>query len=179
VAPFALAVVLATAPLTETEGVGIRDTSYHPRPLMLSFFGLVAPQQYDLVPSGPCGAGCAYPFGVGGGVRFAVSLFDNGFLSRVNDSFELELGANVLAGINPAYVLITPLVEVRWTFHFSPRFSAYAKVGGGYNLSASPLYPHSLYLSAAVGALVAITRHFYLRAEFGYPGLLLGVGIAF
>jgi hypothetical protein len=174
----ALALVLATAPLIEGEGFSIRDTTYHPRPMMVSFFGLVAPQQVDIAPAHPCTV-CAYPLGVGAGVRFGLSLFDNGFLPRINDSFELELGANVFRGVDVPYTLITPVAEVRWTFHFSPRFSAYAKVGGGYNISVSVLYPHTVFLEAAAGALVALGRHFYLRAEFGYPGLLLGFGIAF
>jgi hypothetical protein len=168
VTPFALALALAAAPLHEEEGVSIRDRSHHERPLMLSFFGAVMPEYAfgDVV----------YPIGYGGAVRFAVSLFPDGFISSINDSFELELGANAFYG---GYYLVTPVVEVRWTFHFSERFSAYGKVGAGYNIMISALYPHTVYVSGAIGALVAITRHFYLRAEIGYPGLLLGIGIAF
>jgi hypothetical protein len=174
----ALALVLATAPLTETEGVSIRDDSYHPRPLMLSFFGAVMPQYVfgDQV----------YPFGYGGALRFGVSLFDNGFIRRVNDSFWLELGGNFFYGPTPGcvggpcgYFLATPVIGVRWTFHFSPRFSAYAKLDAGWNFIVSAIHAWTPYFSASAGALVALTRHFYLRAEIGYPGFLLGVGIAF
>jgi hypothetical protein len=164
----ALALTLATAPLPEGEGLSIRDATRHDRPFMLSFFGAVLPEYQfgDVV----------YPLGYGGAVRFAIPLLNDGFIPSVNDSFELELGANAFFG---GYYLVTPVVEVRWTFHFGPRFSAYGKVGGGYNFMVSAIHPSTPYLSGAVGGLIALTRHFYLRAELGYPGLLLGIGIAF
>jgi hypothetical protein len=164
----ALAVALAAAPvLAKAEGGGIRDGSHHNRPFQISLFGLVPYDPY---------------FGVGAGLaaRFAIPILNDGFIPSLNDSFEIELGGNFYSALSGIRYVVTPIVEARWTFHITSHFSAYPKVGFGWNfpIVTATLHP-TPYLSAAAGILFEVTDWFYLRAEAGYPGLLLGVAFAF
>lgn len=166
-----LATALAATPaLAKGEGGGIRDGTYHRRPFQLSFF-VVAPYL-------PYYFGT---FGVGAAARFTIPLVHQGFIGPINDSFELELGGNFYGSSSGAPYVLTPVAEARWTFHITHHFSAYGKLGFGWHFPIADTrgrvpQPH---LSAAVGILFEVVEWFYLRAEAGYPGLLLGIAFAF
>lgn len=167
------AALFSAAPsLAKGEGGGIRDGSYHVRPFQISLFAVAPYLPHYFGPDG---------FGIGGAARFTIPLVHNGFIRSINDSFELELGGNVYTSWRVNGVIVTPVVEVRWTFHLTHHFSAYPKLGFGLNVplqrpGAPPPGPH---VSALVGILYEVVDWFYLRAEAGYPGLLLGVAFAF
>lgn len=165
------ALALSTSAFAKGEGGGIRDGSHHNRPFQLSFFAVAPFERYYLTG----------PLGIGGAVRFAIPLVNDGFIRPINDSFELELGANLYTGFSSGPVVVTPIAEVRWTFHLTSHFSAYPKLGFGWNFPV--VTPRSLvptpYFSAAAGLLYEVADWFYLRAEAGYPGVLLGLAFAF
>src|SRR5205814_937175 len=149
------------------EGGGIRDGSHHRRPFQVSVFGVISDD-------------VSYGLGAGLAARFAIPLLSDGFISSLNDSFELELGANFYSVFNLIRYVLTPVVEARWTFHLTSHFSAYPKVGFGWSFPVVSAVPHYLpYFSVAAGILFEATDWFYLRAEAGYPGVLLGVAFAF
>lgn len=125
-----------------------------------------------------------FPFGVGG--RFLIPILHDGFIPAINDSFSIEFGADLygVAGTRFYPTLGIP-VEVMWGFHFTQKFSAYAKVGavleinfvpyacGGGILcrgvvSASPI--------GNVGLIYKFSEKISFRAEAGYPWIKVGFG---
>jgi len=158
----------------------IKDRSRHRRPHMISPM-LNVPWFYG--------------FGVGAGVRYTLPVVHDGFLTKVNDSFELEFGLDyvwrrwgTLAGFgNLNYHSIIIPVEARWTFHILPNFSAYAKAGLGIEINfggaaafgpfgsvgVGPGVYHNL---LAPGLLWEFADGIHLRAELGYWGFKTGVG---
>jgi opacity protein-like surface antigen len=124
-----------------------------------------------------------YGIGIGGGARFAYPIVPNGFIPMLNDSFELEGGADIwystYFSYNSSYVGFAPVVEARWTFHITEKFWAYAKLGLGFWLGfpSTYFYPVNLYWSAGPGVLYKFTDSLYLRAEVMNQGLRVGLGI--
>lgn len=150
---------------------GLMDTSPQDRSNQLSFW---------------LGLPFAYGFGLDVGVRFSIPLVKNGFIPRLNNSFELEFGGDLAYYLGYyTYSVIIPYVEaaVRWTFYIVPKFAAYAKVGLGlgYAITAySGFTPFYLSIPFSVGILYWITPSFALRAEAGggydYYGVRIGIG---
>ncbi len=159
-----------------SESGGIRDGSVHTRPQMLSFF-LILPWY-----SG---------FGVGLGARYMIPVAPQGFISNLNDSVEIEFGADFWAGFY-GYGYGTPLeigvpIEAMWTFHLTPKFSVYGKAGfglqfgsygyGGYGYYGGPAF--GPYFIFGPGLLFKVGDSVYLRAEAGLHGIRGGIGFAF
>jgi hypothetical protein len=145
---------------------GLMDASEQDRPSMLSFF--VELPYYG-------------GFGIGAGARYTLPLLKNGFISTLNDSIELEFGADGWFAFY-GFVAVGIPVEGRWTFHITPEFSAYGKVGVGLGVAAityangSPYF--YVYPSVNAGVLYKLGG-IYLRAEVGVPALKLGIAIPF
>ena len=154
---------------------GIRDTGAHTRPHMLSFFATI-----------PYWSG----WGFGLGARYQIPLAHDGFLPRVNDSFELEFGADLYyAGAYCYYdgcgfgaAGLTIPVEAMWTFHITPKFDAYGKLGLGVNFYfgrgfyvSGPFGP--IWFSSGAGIMYHINESIYFRAELGWPTTRVGIGI--
>ena len=69
-----------------------------------------------------------FPFGLGG--RYLIPILHDGFIPAVNDSFSIEFGVDFSGVLGRTfYPVLSIPVEVMWQFHFTPKFSAYAKVG--------------------------------------------------
>ncbi len=146
---------------------GLMDASEHDRPSMLSFF-LEIPYY-------------GYGFGLGAGARYTLPLLKSGFISNLNDSIELEFGADGWFSFYGFWALGVP-VEGRWTFHITPEFSAYGKVGVGLGVAAVTAVSGSpyfyVYPSVNLGVLYKLGG-IYLRGEIGTPALKLGIAIPF
>lgn len=157
---------------------GLLDSDTHTRKHMLSGF-LLAP--YD------------YGFGLGLALRYDLPLVHDGFIGKLNDSFSLEMGGDLYYawygyyGGSYGYLnVVVPAVEARWTFHFTPQWEAYGKAGVGFRWRRfSDDYGPRIraidwfYWNVAVGGLFNVTERLALRAELGYGGIRLGVGLAF
>ena len=129
-----------------------------------------------------------YGIGIGAGARFAYPIVPDGFIPQVNDSFELEGGADIWYGTyfvyGASYVgLAAPIVEARWTFHITEKFSAYGKVGLGWSFAFGSTYYGAgawgggFYWSAGPGILYKLGDTMYLRAEIASQGLRVGLGL--
>ncbi|MHB8420729.1 MAG: hypothetical protein ACYDCL_21865 [Myxococcales bacterium] len=130
----------------------------------------------------------AYGFGLDVGVRFSLPLVQNGFIPKLNNSFDLEFGGDL--AWYPGYFdtsLVIPYGEatVRWTFYLIPKLAVYAKtgLGLGYIITSYAGYGFSdLYLSVpfSLGVMYWVTKKLVLRAEAGggydYYGLRVGIG---
>ncbi len=159
------------------DGGGLFDAADHSRKHGISAFAFVP---YD------------YGFGLGFALRYTLPVVSDGFISKLNDSFEVEMGADFsyswygYFGRNYGFLsLVIPAAEARWSFHFTKRWEAYAKAGLGFRWRNydSP-YGHGgaldwVYINAGVGGLMHINDTFAVRAEIGYGGLRIGMGFAF
>jgi hypothetical protein len=156
---------------------GIYDTAPQERSAKLSLF-LIIPWWYG--------------FGIGAGGRYELPLVPEGFVPTLNDSFELEFGGDVWYGSwsylggGYSYTGLGIPVEGRWTFHFSPKLAAYAKLGLGWyfhfwsgDVNGSAFSGSGLYWNTATGAIYQISDSFWLRGELGYTGLKMGVSLKF
>ena len=128
------------------------------------------------------------PFnGIGAGARLTLPLIANGFIQDINDSFELELGVDAAFGAiglggGPVTLVDIP-IEGRWTFHFTPSFLAYVKLGVGsviYLSIYSGVTPYAVfYVEGAIGAQYDFSKNFGVRIEGGSHSLHLGIVLGF
>jgi opacity protein-like surface antigen len=159
----------------------LRDSSYHDRPQMLSFF------------TGFHFGGWPYSFGGYGvpwliGARYYIPIVPNGFIPSLNDEFGIEFGLDMIFTFPTGYRSDFETVMVgfgipadaMWDFHFSPRFDAYAKVGFSVGGRFSDYYDDGFWyaIHTAVGLRFKINDVLNLRAEVGYPAIMFGLGIA-
>lgn len=178
-----LSVVLATSTAfaqegdaPSTGGSGMRrsgyllDASPQERPMLLAIHAVL-----------PYGGFWLGGFGVGVGGTFYIPLVKDGFIPPVNDEFGIDFGADffLYPGYFAAFAMNVP-VSVLWTFHFTDTFAAYAKVGIALRiwpgLAAGAVFPD---LVSVVGLNWMFSKSIGLRAELGYPGVKVGVLIAF
>lgn len=146
------------------------DRSEQARPMLLDVHAVL-----------PYGAFFWGGFGIGVGGTFYIPLVKQGFIPALNDEFGIDFGADLVfyPGYYAAVGIYVP-VSVLWTFHFTDTFAAYAKVGialriwPGYSLGA--VWPDGV---GAVGLNWMFAKNMGLRAELGYPGLKVGLLIAF
>jgi hypothetical protein len=129
-----------------------------------------------------------YGFGIGGAARYTLPIVHNGFIDSLNDSVELEFGADMWVGgwAGYSYTGIGIPAEGRWTFHITDRFDAYGKVGLGWVIAfsndstiAGLGYGGGPYITAGPGVAYRVGDSISLRAEVGNFGLRAGVGFAF
>jgi hypothetical protein len=161
--------VLMSSGRVEAAELIIKDGSSHSRPQMLSFF-LNVPWWYGV--------------GIGAGARYAISIVPDGFIPKLNDSFELEFGADYIFRSSGPYQLHAVIIpfEVRWTFYFFDNFAAYAKVGVGaeINFGNNPLGNRAAVYHNILspGVLFKLTDSLTLRGEISYWGTKVGLGIS-
>ncbi len=128
-----------------------------------------------------------YGFPIGLGARFYVPIVHNGFIPPVNDEFGIEFGADFWGAIVPSYFYanVDLPVDVKWNFHITDRFAAYAKAGlalqfyinrqgycGGYGYCGVV----GAYPSGALGIEYRVASKLLLRAEAG-TWVRIGLGI--
>lgn len=151
--------------------------------------GLYDKSVHTRTPSITVWAFLPYTFAIGVGGRFTLPVVADGFIPDINDSFEIEIGADLVFGsyplVNAGYIDLSLVpVEGRWTFHFTPNLSAYAKLGLGYTLEFSSYtgaaaYGSRFYYNFAIGGMYNLTDKFGIRLEAGYQGLKVGVVLGF
>lgn len=160
-------------PVVDSGGSGMRrsgyllDASEHSRPMLLGI--------HAIIPYGHFYGG----FGIGAGASFYIPLVKDGFIPPVNDEFGIDFGADLVLFFYYAPFSITFPVCALWTFHITDKFSAYAKVGISLKIHPgwfNPVFPD--FVSVA-GINFMISKGFGLRAEAGYPGIKLGILLAF
>jgi hypothetical protein len=125
-------------------------------------------------------------WGWGAGVRVGIPLMANGPIRTINNSFNLNVGGEVLfwsdywgRGWGGAMEFVVP-VEVQWNFYLLPALSLFAEGGIAFDFSTCGAYcGFGVWPGVAVGARI----HFNGRADYpalvvraGFPvGLTLGV----
>lgn len=124
------------------------------------------------------------PLGIG--VSYFQPLVNDGFVPNLNDSFNLEVGANLTFAWYGGFSswLAVP-ITVNWMLHFTPQFSGYLKLGAAINFTFG--YWATQYAGAwvsafpvgGVGIMFKLNQQLTLRLEAGYPWLALGLGFAF
>jgi outer membrane protein with beta-barrel domain len=171
----------STGAATAGEGSGmggLRDAGPHTRGSMVSVFGLV-----------PWG----YGSGIGVAARYTLPIMNDGFISSINDSVELEFGGDIwfsgqnFGTVRYGYTGLAIPVEGRWSFHFNPKLSLYGKVSAGWYFNfwsdnvegLNDLSYGGFYWNTGVGALYSINNTLWLRGEIGATGLKAGVGFNF
>jgi len=76
----------------------------------------------------------SWGFGFGAGARFTLNIIENGFASKLNNSFGLGFGADLL--VHPAhygfdkwgFTVSLPLVG-QWAFYLTPKWTVFAEFG--------------------------------------------------
>lgn len=152
------------------------DRSPKRRPQMLSIF-LGLPYGYYYY---------GFPFGIGG--RYLIPIIHDGFIPALNDSFSIEFGLDLTgAAGNRFYATLGIPVEVMWAFHFTEKFSAYAKVGAVLEINFVPYVCSGGFCGAArgvvsaspignIGLMYKFSDKISFRAEAGYPWIKIGLG---
>jgi len=159
----------------EEEGIhaagGLLDTSSHERPQQFSIFGMLY----------------GYGSGIGVAGRYVLPIVKDGFIPTLNDSVELEFGADIwygwgwgyysYFGTSANYLGVAPVAEGTWTFHFFPKFDAYAKLGLGVAFGTNGYGPY-FYPVGSAGINYRFADRLAFRAEVGNH-LRAGLSFAF
>lgn len=151
----------------------LTDGSHHARQRLLSVW-LGFPYSYY------GWGGIGFPLGLG--VSYLHPLVEDGFVPNLNDSFNLEVGANVtFAWAHGTTTWLAVPLTVNWMLHFTPEFAGYLKLGAGINFTFG-YWAHqgaafvSAYPVGGLGVLFKVTPALTLRLEAGYPWLAIGLG---
>ena len=145
------------------------------RPMMLSFFLNIPYPNYF---------GSLFAFELS--ARFNIPLVHDGFVPQINDSLDLEFGADIIiipgvAGTSYSPIAVLPIIEPRYTVYLLPKLAVYVKpLNIGVLIWPSSVYS-SVYFhySAALGVIFKLTDSIYLRGELGSYAIRAGIGIAF
>lgn len=109
--------------------------------------------------------------GVGGALWYAIPVAPKGFLPHVNDSFAIEFGSFLYAynDASQTHFALLPLAGVRWNFHLTPMWTAFATAKLGVLAIFDDAYarPEG---GLTVGSLLHVSKKADLRFELGYPG---------
>ena len=143
------------------------DASAQTRPMLLGI--------HAIIPYGHFYGG----FGIGAGATFYIPLVKDGFIPPVNDEFGIDFGADVVLFFYYAPFSLTFPVCALWTFHITDKFSAYVKLGIALKIHPGWAYPIFPDFVSVVGINFMLSKGFGLRAEAGYPGVKLGILLAF
>jgi len=125
-----------------------------------------------------------FPFGIGG--RYLIPILHDGFIPAINDSFSIEFGADLTGVVGASfYPTLGIPVEAMWQFHFTQKFSAYAKAGVVLEINFVPYACTGTFacrgvVSASpignVGLMYKFSDKISFRAEAGYPWIKVGLG---
>ena len=134
-------------------------------------------------PAGYFGYG-GIPFSIGG--RYLQPILHDGFVPSVNDSFSIEVGADLYAlGASRFFgAMLAIPIELMWALHFSQKFAGYLKLGAAIELRFLGDWCWGGVCNGVIGAgivaqlgiMYAITDAITFRVELGYPGLKVGLG---
>jgi hypothetical protein len=108
------------------------------------------------------------PDGVGLGMRATFNVADHGFISRLNDSVGVGVGADF--GLQGKSRLIIPLA-MQWNFWFTPRWSAFGEPGLALRFEKKTRPD----VNVAVGGRMMFNDDLGLTLRVGWPVSSLGV----
>jgi hypothetical protein len=166
--------ITTTHPSSADAAGGIKDTSLHARPQMISVFTGLHYGHFS---------GYGFPLLIGG--RYSIPIVPDGFIPSLNDEFALEFGLDLdftfLASRYQDSVLVGFGIpaDAMWDFHFSAKFDAYAKLGFVFGSVFNSGYDGFWWtFRSAVGLRLKLNEAMYFRAEVGYPAIMAGLGFA-
>lgn len=121
------------------------------------------------------------PWGYGGGaaVRYSIPIVPQGFISKLNDSFDLEFGADFYSHWGFDYFGVIGVAEARWTFQVLPKLGVYGKAAVGVRYDTDPGWGFDPYVDFVPGVIFQVTETLALRGELGYHGFRAGLGFSF
>ncbi len=108
--------------------------------------------------------------GIGPGLRVSFPIVDNGFVSSINDSVAIGVGADVLFGAPGAIVF--PVV-MQWNFFVARRWSVFGEPGLAifHGFDSSTGVEPVLY----AGGRYHFNEHVSLTMRVGYPAFSIGL----
>ena len=122
----------------------------------------------------------SWGLGVGAGLRYSLPIFKDGFIPELNDSVEVEAGGTFLFGLfGIAPSVVIGALEPKWTFHFTPQFDGYVKLGLGLFLWLGPTNYTPVNVLASGGLAYRFSPNFWIKLEGGILGAALGAGLEF
>jgi len=124
------------------------------------------------------------PLGVSG--RYYLPLLHDGFIPTVNDSFGLDVGADVLLVFGPGVFFVDVPAELMWALHFTPDVTGYMKLGVALELGFSGTttcwgnqcitgFRPWVEPVGALGVIIKLNQQLQLRLEGGYPWGKIGL----
>lgn len=125
--------------------------------------------------------GVGFPFGFG--ASYFHPLVEQGFVPELNDSFNLEAGANIAFAYGGGFSSWLSLpVTVSWMLHFTRDFAGLVKLGAALNFGFGYWAGQRGWFNAfpvgGIGVMVRLSPSLMLRVEAGYPWLSVGLGFA-
>ncbi|CAN5173381.1 hypothetical protein BH09MYX1_BH09MYX1_32970 [soil metagenome] len=112
-------------------------------------------------------------FGFGPGIRLTFNVAKNGFLSKINDSVGIGVGADIVF-VGGDVRLVIPVV-MQWNFWLSTHFSAFGEPGVAFGaIGDFGVAPH-----LAVGGRYNFNEYFAITLRLGYPLSTFGVSLMF
>ncbi|MGI5861813.1 MAG: hypothetical protein ACOX6T_07105 [Myxococcales bacterium] len=139
---------------------GLLDQSPQERSQMLSVYGFL-----------PWG------WGFGGAVRYSIPIVPQGFISKLNDSIDLEFGADFYSHWAFNDFGAIGVGEARWTFQILPKLGVYGKAVVGLQYDTD--WGVGPYWDFVPGVIFQLNDTLALRGEVGYRGLRAGLGFSF
>jgi hypothetical protein len=112
---------------------------------------------------------------VGPGVRGTIILVNDGFVSTINNSVGLGVGADLVFAKGHSALLVP--VVMQWNFFISRRWSVFGEPGGAIVLGESVKSKVSPVLAG--GARLHFSDTFTLTLRAGYPALSVGLSMLF
>ena len=170
-------------------GDGMRDSGSHNRP---NYFSLQVILGYGDT-WGFIGNAYAYGFAPGVAARYDIPLLPNGFISSMNDSFDLDVGVDARFVLGSVYgysgygfgvgLDLEAVAEVKYVMYFLSNLAAYAHagIGAGAAFTFSPGFGFSLPIDpqGGLGLMFRLNDSMTLRADlvgsWHYEGLRAGL----
>jgi hypothetical protein len=131
------------------------------------------PYHVELEPHALVGYGAFENGALGAGLRANIKLVDPGFISTLNDTVALSLGADFFLGYKRANVAYLP-VQLQWNFFFTQHWSAGGEAGASLQIGdvgdRNRIWP----IVSAVGRY-HFNERISLTLRVGFPAVSLGV----
>jgi hypothetical protein len=126
--------------------------------------------------------GLSGPFGdkpvFGPGIRAAIPIVPDGFISKLNDSVAIGFGADFGLGAKQGTVVAIPLV-LQWTFWLSTHWTVFGEPGVDLAFGPGRSKDSLVHPLIAVGGRYHFSERVALTLRGGYPGFSVGLSLFF
>jgi hypothetical protein len=145
----------------------------HAEPLLLESPGDHPRYRFEAEPHGLLGFGSIENGALGIGFRGTFVLADPGFVTTVNDTAGISIGADYFVGRSRSNALFVP-IQAHWSFFFSQHWSGFVELGVGLRL-----FDNDARISPAlsIGGRYHVTERVAVTLRLGYPAI--GIGASF